>query len=70
MPRQASGLGPLSGVWEPFFGGGSQTVLHSAIARLLPILDALLGVIGYLIELIAAARGGLRAPFDRGRHGQ
>ena len=51
-------LGLLSSVWEPFFGGGSETVLHSGIARLLPIPDALLGVIGYLVEVIAGASGG------------
>ena len=51
-------LGVLSGVWEPFFGGGSREVLHSGIARLLPIPDALLGATGYLVEVIAGAVGG------------
>jgi uncharacterized membrane protein len=51
-------LGMLSSVWEPFFGSGSQEVLHSRIAQLLPIPDALLGAAGYLIEGIVGACGG------------
>ena len=53
-----SQLGLLSSVWEPFFGSGSREVLHSGVARLLPIPDALLGAAGYLVEVIAGAVGG------------
>jgi len=44
-------LGALTRVWDPFFGDGSQRVLHSALARSLPVPDALLGLIAYLFEL-------------------
>ena len=51
-------LGVLSSVWEPLFGNGSRVVLHSGIARLVPIPDALLGAFGYLVEVIAGVIGG------------
>lgn len=43
-------LGIVPTVWEPFFGEGSRKVLHSPISRLLPIPDASLGAVGYLVE--------------------
>jgi hypothetical protein len=51
-------LGVLARVWEPFFGSGSQAVLHSGIARSLPFPDALLGAVGYCIEVITGLIGG------------
>ena len=45
-------------VWEPFFGNGSQLVLHSSLSRLLPVPDATLGALGYLVEVIAGVIGG------------
>lgn len=45
-------------VWEPFFGSGSRVILHSGISRLLPIPDAALGAIGYLVEVVAGMIGG------------
>lgn len=45
-------------VWEPFFGGGSRTILHSSISRLLPIPDAALGAIGYLLDAVSGVIGG------------
>lgn len=43
-------LGVVPHVWDPVFGGGSRKILHSKIARLLPVPDASLGAAGYLFE--------------------
>jgi uncharacterized membrane protein len=51
-------LGVLSEVWEPFFGDGSRTVLHSVISRMLPIPDSALGAMAYLADAIAGVIGG------------
>jgi uncharacterized membrane protein len=51
-------FGVLTRVWEPFFGSGSQAVLHSGIARSLPFPDALLGAVGYGIEVVTGLIGG------------
>lgn len=45
-------LGIVPTVWEPFFGDGSRKVLHSPISRLLPVPDASLGAVGYLVEIV------------------
>ncbi len=45
-------------VWEPFFGNGSERVLHSFTARMLPVPDAALGATGYAAEILAGAIGG------------
>lgn len=45
-------------VWDPFFGSGSERVLHSFISQLLPIPDAVLGAVGYFAELITGSLGG------------
>lgn len=50
----------FSSVWEPFFGDGSRTVLNSRISRLLPIPDAALGALGYLLDAVSGAIGGRR----------
>lgn len=51
-------LGFIRKVWDPFFGPGSERVLHSFVSRLLPIPDAVLGAVGYFAELITASIGG------------
>src|SRR5207249_363639 len=52
-------LGVIADVWEPFFGEGSRLILRqSAIARLLPVPDALLGALAYLLDAAADAAGG------------
>jgi uncharacterized membrane protein len=51
-------LGFVRKVWEPFFGAGSERVLHSFVSRLLPIPDAVAGALGYFAELITALIGG------------
>jgi uncharacterized membrane protein len=50
--------GGIATVWEPFFGDGSQKVLHSFISRLLPVPDACLGALGYLADIVTGALGG------------
>ena len=51
-------LAVFSTVWEPFFGAGSQNVLHSQLMRALPIPDSALGALGYLIEAVLGWAGG------------
>src|ERR1041384_4704554 len=45
-------------VWDPLFGNGSQVILHSSVSRLLPIPDAALGAIGYLLDAVSGVIGG------------
>jgi uncharacterized membrane protein len=44
-------MGLVPSTWEPFFGDGSERVLHSSFSRALPIPDALLGAMAYAAEL-------------------
>ena len=48
----------LKTVWEPFFGNGSERVLHSFVSRLLPVPDAFLGALGYLADFATGLIGG------------
>jgi hypothetical protein len=50
--------GLIAGAWEPFFGEGSRIVLHSGVSRILPIPDAALGALGYLLDAVTGAVGG------------
>jgi uncharacterized membrane protein len=46
-------------VWDPLFGSGSsQAVLTSSISRYLPLPDATLGAVAYLVEAVVTALGG------------
>ena len=45
-------------VWEPFFGDGSETVLDSALSRVLPVSDAALGAFGYALDAVTGVIGG------------
>jgi uncharacterized membrane protein len=52
-------VGVIPNVWEPFFGKGSSLILRqSSVAHLLPIPDAALGAVAYLLEAIADGVGG------------
>ena len=51
-------LGVFHRAWDPFFGNGSETILHSRVSRLLPIPDAALGAAGYLLDAASGAIGG------------
>jgi hypothetical protein len=48
----------LDRVWEPFFGDGSRRILDSPVSRVLPVPDAALGVLGYLLDAAAGVIGG------------
>lgn len=48
----------ISTVWEPFFGNGSEKILNSSVSRLLPIPDAALGAISYLVDVVSGIVGG------------
>jgi uncharacterized membrane protein len=50
--------GVLKSAWDPFFGRGTQVILHSPVSRILPIPDAALGAIGYLLDAVSGAVGG------------
>lgn len=50
-------LGLLSSPWEPFFGDGSRTILRSRISYILPIPDAALGAISYLVDAVTGVIG-------------
>lgn len=45
-------------VWEPFFGDGSRRILTSSASTVLPIPDAALGAIGYLVDAVTGVVGG------------
>jgi hypothetical protein len=45
-------------VWEPFFGRGSETILNSPISKVLPIPDAALGALGYVLDAVTGVIGG------------
>lgn len=45
-------------VWEPFFGNGSRKILNSKVSHILPIPDAALGAISYLLDAVTGAVGG------------
>ena len=51
-------VGLVQTVWEPFFGRGSETILTSSVSRILPIPDAALGALGYLLDAVTGAVGG------------
>jgi hypothetical protein len=48
----------IDDVWDPFFGRGSRAILDSPVSRLLPIPDAALGALGYLLDGVSGVIGG------------
>ncbi len=50
--------GIVATVWDPFFGDGSNVILHSWVSRILPIPDAALGALGYLVDAATGLIGG------------
>jgi uncharacterized membrane protein len=48
-------------VWDPFFGeASSRAVLTSSLSRALPVHDAALGGLAYLVETVLETAGGTR----------
>ena len=45
-------------VWEPFFGGGSVTILNSWVSKISPVPDAFLGALGYFADAVTGVIGG------------
>ncbi len=45
-------------VWEPFFGGGSRTVLNSWLSHVLQVSDAALGALAYTADAVTGLIGG------------
>jgi len=52
-------VGVLDHAWEPFFGAGSERVLHSSFSRALPLPDAALGLVAYLADVVLGVLGGV-----------
>lgn len=52
-------LGYLNTAWEPFFGEGTQRVLHSEVSRMWPVSDAGLGAAAYTFEVLMGFMGGI-----------
>jgi uncharacterized membrane protein len=50
--------GVVNRAWEPFFGDGSEKVLRSQISEALPVRDAALGALVYLLDAAAGLVGG------------
>lgn len=51
-------LGYTDRAWDPFFGTGTETILISAESKALPISDAGLGAMVYMLELVMTFMGG------------
>ncbi|MEX0899637.1 MAG: NAD-dependent epimerase/dehydratase family protein [Gammaproteobacteria bacterium] len=50
-------LGHVEGLWDPFFGTGSERVTGSDLSESFPISDAGFGAYGYLLETVLALAG-------------
>lgn len=50
-------MGAVGHDWDPFFGDGTDMVINSSVANLLPFPDALLGVLAYLVEAVLVLLG-------------
>ncbi len=51
-------LDVIASVYEPFFGDGSRRVLNSSISTVLPVPDAALGALAYLLDAVTGLIGG------------
>ncbi|HYF00830.1 MAG TPA: vitamin K epoxide reductase family protein [Planctomycetota bacterium] len=45
-------------VWDPFFGEQTLKILNSPVSHVLPVPDAFLGAVGYLLDAVTAVIGG------------
>ncbi|GAA4397180.1 hypothetical protein GCM10023187_06230 [Nibrella viscosa] len=54
-------LNVVGSVWDPFFGSASsEKILTSSLSRVLPIPDAALGAISYLLDAVSGVIGKTR----------
>ncbi len=52
-------LGAVAEPWDPLFGPASSArVLHSVVARMLPVPDAAVGAAAYALEIVLELAGG------------
>jgi uncharacterized membrane protein len=52
-------VGAVAAPWDPLFGAASSArVLHSVVARLLPVPDAAVGAAAYAAEIVLGLAGG------------
>lgn len=51
-------VGAVDTVWDPLFGDGTRTILTSKLSHVLPVPDAALGAVGYLVDVGTAVHGG------------
>lgn len=45
-------------VWDPFFGNQTEKILTSRVSKFLPVPDAFLGALGYLLDAVSGIIGG------------
>lgn len=56
-------LGHIDGVWEPFFGGGSdpkngtEEIITSSVSEAWPVPDAAVGALTYVLEIVTGIIG-------------
>lgn len=53
-------LGHISSVWDPIFGGQTETILKSDISKAFPVSDAGLGAFSYMLDAISGIIGDRR----------
>jgi uncharacterized membrane protein len=51
-------LGIVDHPWDPLFGDGSRTVLTSSVSDALPVPDAAVGFVGYLLDAVRGVQNG------------
>ncbi|HJQ07153.1 MAG TPA: vitamin K epoxide reductase family protein [Nocardioides sp.] len=51
-------MGAIDHAWDPVFGDGTDNVIGSSVANLLPFPDALLGVLAYAVEAVLVLYAG------------
>lgn len=51
-------LGHTDHAWDPFFGNGTERILHSSVSRAWPVSDAGFGAFSYMLESLSGFMGG------------
>jgi hypothetical protein len=51
-------LGHTDYAWDPFFGNGTERILHSSVSRAWPVSDAGFGAFSYMLEALSGFMGG------------
>lgn len=53
-------LGHIDAAWDPFFGGGTERIITSAVSEAWPVSDAGLGATVYALEIVTGVIGDKR----------